>query len=383
MKVSCVESEVEGSSAIAVFDRKTPIYNAHVLLIADNNTFFEDKTDEGGMCVFTGLPIRNYSVYIAHPNYPANFVDHYRPGTDLRISIERRDGLGSLICSNSTGYIPNFQGRLNPILDTHKRTYLYASNIAIEGGKQQPVTFEIGTPLRLEDKNANTVEVVFLRIQGESSLLEYKWSGMAAETPVVSPVSRIGRMSSMNFHVRGDYVAGDKVSGDKVGRDKNAPSKGTMGFWLTILATVTATAISYFAIEGKIPAIFGGVAPTEIAAGNDVAATTTPNLASIFAQTNSMKNSVQREEFLDNYANSNVYGTATFKDISRSGQGYIVIMHIQNNVIGCAFPEAEKARLLLLQSGQSVKFYGKFTGGGLGGFGSVNPWYLTNCELLN
>ena len=42
-------------------------------------------------------------------------------------------------------------GRLNPIRDTRDRTYLYASNIAIDEGKPQPVSFLFGEQLRLTD----------------------------------------------------------------------------------------------------------------------------------------------------------------------------------------------------------------------------------------
>ena len=51
----------------------------------------------------------------------------------------------------ATGYLPGLSGRLNPKRDTHDRTYLYASNIAINEGKQQPVHFIPGEDLRLTD----------------------------------------------------------------------------------------------------------------------------------------------------------------------------------------------------------------------------------------
>ncbi len=48
------------------------------------------------------------------------------------------------------------------------------NNIAINGGESQPATFEIGKPITLEDRNSVTMTVVFLRIKGDSSLLQYK-----------------------------------------------------------------------------------------------------------------------------------------------------------------------------------------------------------------
>ena len=44
---------------------------------------------------------------------------------------------GSVIFPDRTGYIPGLTGRLNPIRDSQDRTYIYASNIAVNGGKPQ------------------------------------------------------------------------------------------------------------------------------------------------------------------------------------------------------------------------------------------------------
>ena len=65
-------------------------------------------------------------------------------------------------------------GRLNPILDTLGRTYLYAENIAIAGGKTQPVDFVINRPLTLEDSQGHKFEIEVVAIIGTSSLLEYQ-----------------------------------------------------------------------------------------------------------------------------------------------------------------------------------------------------------------
>jgi rRNA-processing protein FCF1 len=67
--------------------------------------------------------------------------------SDLEIKVQEIENTGSIICPNGTGYLPNFQGRLNPIRDTLERLYLYADNIAIDGGQQQPVYFTLGKPL--------------------------------------------------------------------------------------------------------------------------------------------------------------------------------------------------------------------------------------------
>ena len=69
--------------------------------------------------------------------------------------------------------ITGLTGRLNPILDTHNRMYLYADNIAIGGGVQQPATFQVDVPFELEDSNGVVMQVRVLHIQGRTSLLQY------------------------------------------------------------------------------------------------------------------------------------------------------------------------------------------------------------------
>lgn len=63
---------------------------------------------------------------------------------------------------------------MNPIRDTSDRTYLYADNIAIEQGRQQPVSFRLGKPMRLTDAFGAEMSVTIVDVFGQSALLEYK-----------------------------------------------------------------------------------------------------------------------------------------------------------------------------------------------------------------
>ena len=81
---------------------------------------------------------------------------------------------GSVIFPNATGHVPGLAGRLNPTLDTHERTYLYADNIAINGGKQQPVPFNLGEELHLADAEGKEMQVRIIDILGRSALVQYR-----------------------------------------------------------------------------------------------------------------------------------------------------------------------------------------------------------------
>ena len=54
---------------------------------------------------------------------------------------------------------------------------LYADNIAINGGAQQPVHFSLKENLNLVDVNGTERVVRFIDMFGESSVLEYESGG--------------------------------------------------------------------------------------------------------------------------------------------------------------------------------------------------------------
>ena len=92
----------------------------------------------------------------------------------LTIELESLHGGGAVIFSEASDQIPGLNGRLNPIRDTLDRTYLYASNIAINQGQQQPVHFMLGEDLRLTDANGVEMTVRIVEIVGRSALVEYR-----------------------------------------------------------------------------------------------------------------------------------------------------------------------------------------------------------------
>ena len=150
------------------------ITGAQVVAIADNNTTQDALTDEEGKAILPIPTHRVYSLLVAHPLYPGAVIIPWDPRHDSILRLAPTVKTGSVICQG-TGYIKGLEGRLNPILDAHGRTYLYADNIAINGGKQQPATFQLNVPFELEDCNGVVIQVRVLHIQGRISLLEYMW----------------------------------------------------------------------------------------------------------------------------------------------------------------------------------------------------------------
>ncbi len=82
---------------------------------------------------------------------------------------------GSLIIANRTGHLPGIQGRLNPTLDNLDRSYIYADNVAINDGLQQPVRFNLNEPVRLTDSMGSNATLWFREMVGASCVFDYRY----------------------------------------------------------------------------------------------------------------------------------------------------------------------------------------------------------------
>ena len=153
-----------------------PVAGAGLLALFPNKTWKQAVTDASGQAVIglhTGhLPM---SVFAAAEGFAAQVESGWIPAQGpLTLELNRLPGGGSVIFNEATGHVPGVTGRLNPIRDTHDRTYLYASNIAINQGRQQPVHFLLGEELRLTDANGREMFVRIVDIVGRSALVEYR-----------------------------------------------------------------------------------------------------------------------------------------------------------------------------------------------------------------
>lgn len=148
-----------------------------MLALFPNNTWKSAATDEHGEARLDLHSVNLPMTVFAAGTGVAGHVEHdwlpsQRP---LAVELSPMPSGGSVIFAESTGDIPGLFGRLNPILDTLQRTYLYASNIAINGGEPQPVTFLPETEeLHLTDANGRERLVRILAIRGRTSVLEYR-----------------------------------------------------------------------------------------------------------------------------------------------------------------------------------------------------------------
>ena len=163
---------VEGIVTVAV--NGMPLAGAAVLAVYPNKTWLQGQTDTFGRVGFdfhSALPI---TVFVGAPGHRANVVPGWRPPEPLNVELATLSKGGSMVIAQRTGQVPGLAGRLNPILDKLDRMMLYADNIAINDGAQQPVHFSLEENLNLVDVNGTERVVRFIDMLGESSVLEYE-----------------------------------------------------------------------------------------------------------------------------------------------------------------------------------------------------------------
>ena len=153
-----------------------PLPGADLLTLFPNKTWKRATTDEYGEAAIdlhtSHLPM---TVFVAARGSAAHVEREWVPSRGaLAIELGTLPEGGAVIFPEATGQVPGLTGRLNPILDSHGRTYLYASNVSINQGAQQPVHFILGEELRLTDADGTEMIVRIADIVGRSALVEYR-----------------------------------------------------------------------------------------------------------------------------------------------------------------------------------------------------------------
>ncbi len=176
----------ELSPALAVITVRSagrPLIGVDLLTLFPNKTWKRAITDENGEAAVdlhtTHLPM---TVFVAADEYAAHLEREWTPASrPLSVELDPLPSGGAAVFPEATGHLPGLSGRLNPIRDTHDRTYLYASNISINEGRQQPVSFVLGDELRLTDAEGRTMLVRIVEVLGRSALVEYRSYGVGSE----------------------------------------------------------------------------------------------------------------------------------------------------------------------------------------------------------
>ena len=161
---------------VSVSTESLPLAGVEVLALFPNKTWVSASTDENGVARLSLYTVdQPMKVYAASAGFAACLETDWVPQEGkLHMELHPLANGGSDIFRNGIGEVPNLSGQLNPILDAQQRTCLYADNIAINDGKQQPVSFELGETMHLMDALGNERCIRIINITGRAVLLEYE-----------------------------------------------------------------------------------------------------------------------------------------------------------------------------------------------------------------
>ena len=160
---------------VSVFAGGRPVSGAGVLALFPNKTWKHTVTGRSGEAMLDLHSVHvPMTVFVAAEGFSAHLEHGWTPAERmLHVELSALPNGGAVIFPEALGELPGLTGRLNPIRDTHDRTCLYATNIAVNDGEQQPVSFALGERLRLTDAEGKDMLVRIVDITGRSALLEY------------------------------------------------------------------------------------------------------------------------------------------------------------------------------------------------------------------
>ena len=155
-------------------DCSQPVIECTAYIFRKNGTFEAGATDTNGKCFFNLSLKETFSVFLAHNNFPGSCFE-ITDKENLICTLSKKGNIGSIVI-NRTGYLPDetgIRGRLSPILDTSRRTYIYAQNISVNESQRQPVNFRFGENISLEEFNGGRADIQILAMIGGCALVNY------------------------------------------------------------------------------------------------------------------------------------------------------------------------------------------------------------------
>lgn len=164
------------SRTVTVFSAEAPVSGAHVFALLPNGVGEFCETDRRGKAVLNldslHIPM---TVLVAAGGFSAHLEPEWMPAERKLITrLEPLPGGGSVIFRTNAGSIPGLTGKLRIVRDAWGRHHLAVGSIAVKDRELKSYLLSVGDELHLIDAEGSEVIVHFLKIEGKSSLLEYR-----------------------------------------------------------------------------------------------------------------------------------------------------------------------------------------------------------------
>ncbi len=154
--------------------QEQPVQHAELALVASNGTYVFAQSNNKGVAALELPDEQPGTLLIAHPQHRALVVSDFSPKSKHRLTLSGNPGQGSVIFLLSTGEVPGLEGRLNPIKDNLRRTYIYGDNISFNNQPEQPFSFVLDVPFMAEDAQRHRFKLTVREIIGRTSLLDFE-----------------------------------------------------------------------------------------------------------------------------------------------------------------------------------------------------------------
>lgn len=162
--------------SLTVFANDRPVADADVLGVVPNADCKHAVTNASGEARFQlHTPYRPVTVYVAAGGFAAHVEQEWIPAERaLPVTLKPLSDGGAVLFPNGEGEVPALKGLLKVSSDAHRRKYLRADRVAVNGGERQPYRFDLGEEVHLAGSDGRERIVRVVDIAGPSALLEYR-----------------------------------------------------------------------------------------------------------------------------------------------------------------------------------------------------------------
>lgn len=157
----------------------SPVAGATVVAVAANGTTNHATAGADGLVRLAVGVRREVAILVAHEERGAFYLESWDVAASLEVILSEPAGVGSVAFHETTGYLPGFAPRLNPIGGNYAgrtpgRRYLYVTNGSVNDSPDQPFHFQIGQELVLADAQDVRIHVTCAAFVGHSTLWEFR-----------------------------------------------------------------------------------------------------------------------------------------------------------------------------------------------------------------
>lgn len=148
----------------------------HVALVSPKGIVLSANTGPDGCAEIKLKPgVKSYRLLCGGPGIKPFMKRAFQPESTNKIIVTSHSKGGSAVFDDESGFVQGLAGRVDFMSDD-SGAYVYGDNIAIEGGKAQPVDIRVGKWVSMEDADSHVfrLRAVWFPKPSAAVLVEYE-----------------------------------------------------------------------------------------------------------------------------------------------------------------------------------------------------------------